>query len=978
VLRAGLVPVLNAALISVLVCVGSARAQEADSPPGALSDVVLPGGVVAARLAISDPLPPDHSQFLLEIIRGALQIPTGPEGPRNGVLPPLLTHLDRSKSLASTTPETLPLPLPASVWVDAVFGGRATPETLAAEILRSRNAGLLYYGLLSLDDETRAWLVGHPDLVAELASRHAPAFVLAAPALRVTSAGVQVPGGERAQPAWEALAGRPVNQPADFVRALLTHDGGRLAYTYGALAQLTPAQIRLALMLDSPDAARRIETARRLHVVFARVAARWDIAMRPLWRPALDPALLLADLRMNDEGRLTLPGTGRFWSAVFTDDRIGDDPRMLVEGEPPAFVWLCEQIFEDDWSRQRTRYRQVLFASRALSPITAGTARDAVEAVRAVADFPALVGVIERVKPANPSVFARAARRAGHLSTIGDERASARAIAQFQGVLAVLTRAALRGALPRDRLDEQITSLSAVEVSDRGAYEGRLVRWLDTFLRDAAAPPSTGNGSIGVVEDVAAGPMERSLLGLLVGRAATEPPVVEWEGTRYRVDLVSAEATRLARLLGERPRPYISSALTLVSMADAFGKADTTRDARGKPEPGSRQPGASAGYDARAFEQVAQVVGWADDVTWWSSQTRERYRDVAAAIDRLKPHTGAADPARLASALRTLADELLARGLLELAYATALGQPDRVSITADDAASHHDFGFRVRGTRSKEGPWQFPVAGGETGRDWRATGSLLGLDVRLAPLSLVRLSSKPPPRRPTLGEDYRRAFVESVALVEPAILTESDRDAILSAMRKGRARLTAARTPSALVAIADEIRLSPARRSLLPWVFAHEPERLASFLSPSELLWLGLEGTPVDARLHAWGAPGEARLGCLCLQLLDRRPWETLAGRWGTGTFASGFPDLNLRLAELLAELKMPASLLGPVLASATLDFVNSVTSRDQDDRRALVEFVQALTTERVEQYLALLTTDGPLVPIAETVSTATKTGVSR
>jgi hypothetical protein len=137
----------------------------------------------------------------------------------------------------------------------------------------------------------------------------------------------------------------------------------------------------------------------------------------------------------------------------------------------------------------------------------------------------------------------------------------------------------------------------------------------------------------------------------------------------------------------------------------------------------------------------------------------------------------------------------------------------------------------------------------------------------------------------------------------------------------------------------------------------------------------------VEPRFHAWGAPGEPRLGCLCLQMMDRRPWESLAGRRNSGILASGFPDLNLRLAELLAELKMPAPLLGPVLASATLDFVNTVASRDPDDRRGLVEFVQALRAEHVEQYLALLTTDGPLVPISDaTQATAAgvKTGVPR
>jgi hypothetical protein len=90
------------------------------------------------------------------------------------------------------------------------------------------------------------------------------------------------------------------------------------------------------------------------------------------------------------------------------------------------------------------------------------------------------------------------------------------------------------------------------------------------------------------------------------------------------------------------------------------------------------------------------------------------------------------------------------------------------------------------------------------------------------------------------------------------------------------------------------------------------------------------------------------------------------SGRWNTGMAASAFPDLNFRLAELLSDLHMPAALLAPVLTSATLDFVNSVTSRDQGDRRGLTEFVQALTAARVELYLALLTTDGPLVPVGD------------
>jgi len=100
--------------------------------------------------------------------------------------------------------------------------------------------------------------------------------------------------------------------------------------------------------------------------------------------------------------------------------------------------------------------------------------------------------------------------------------------------------------------------------------------------------------------------------------------------------------------------------------------------------------------------------------------------------------------------------------------------------------------------------------------------------------------------------------------------------------------------------------------------------------------------------------------------LPDGRTSETLTGRWHAGISATGFPDLNLRLAELLADLGMPAGLLQPVLSSATLEFVDTAVARDEDDRRGLLEFVQALQLENLEQYLALLTTDGPLVPSDE------------
>jgi hypothetical protein len=192
----------------------------------------------------------------------------------------------------------------------------------------------------------------------------------------------------------------------------------------------------------------------------------------------------------------------------------------------------------------------------------------------------------------------------------------------------------------------------------------------------------------------------------------------------------------------------------------------------------------------------------------------------------------------------------------------------------------------------------------------------------------------------------------------------ADHEAVVAAMRRGRDRMAGVRNERDAEAVATALNLPATRRTLLSWSVVHQPGERR--LSPYELLVLGLETGKGLARLDAWGAPGEPRIGCLCLQMPGTRPSDFFTGRWHTGVLATSFPDLNLRLAELLTELRMPGTLLPAVLAAATWDFVITVRTRDFDDRQGLVAFVDALTSDRVEQYLALLTTDGPLVPLAD------------
>ena len=360
-----------------------------------------------------------------------------------------LTFLDPARRPVATGAEsatTLPLPLPPALWIDAVFNGRATAATLTRDILQSRGASLLYYGALSLDDQTRAWLSGQRELVTTVVTQYPSTFAVAAPALRVAEGRVRVPGGEPAEPVWEAVVGARASDPAAFVRALLVADEGRLAAWFGATASLTPGQIQTLLSLDYPESSNRIAAVRRLLLAFERVGTGWRVEERAFWRPPLDPILLVADLPLDERGRPVVPGTTKFWSAVFepeyspskSDNR---NPEAAAGGEPLNFTWLCDQVFTGDKPTDRRRYQLVMFASRV---VTAATP-DAIEAVRAAQSHPALIATLERAGLVDVAAYARAARRAIAISAIDDDDRGTRALTQFQGAVAFLSRAALRG-----------------------------------------------------------------------------------------------------------------------------------------------------------------------------------------------------------------------------------------------------------------------------------------------------------------------------------------------------------------------------------------------------------------------------------------------------------------------------------------------------------------------------------------------------
>jgi hypothetical protein len=249
------------------------------------------------------------------------------------------------------------------------------------------------------------------------------------------------------------------------------------------------------------------------------------------------------------------------------------------------------------------------------------------------------------------------------------------------------------------------------------------------------------------------------------------------------------------------------------------------------------------------------------------------------------------------------------------------------------------------------------------GQRWHAQGALLGLDVGLARLALRRLETDVPPV-PRLSAADRRAFAEGVVLVRATAVDDATRDGIAEALRRGRARLAqAAADPAVLADVTADLRLRDWRRGALPSIAAGDAAHLESAFTLSEELWLG-GGGDAEAAAAAWGTSARWDDGCLCPRLVRPAPLDALAGRTAEGRLAALSPDLHLRVAELLAEMRLPARLAPAILSLALQDLMDEAEPAYLDDTLAITRYARALTRTRMEDYVAALVGRGPLVPV--------------
>ncbi|HEY7499825.1 MAG TPA: hypothetical protein VH740_15000 [Vicinamibacterales bacterium] len=768
--------------------------------------------------------------------------------------------------------EAVPLPLDASIWRETLLQRNVPDDQIMGAILADRRTALLYHGLAGLDDDTLAWLGPERETLQHLL-KHAGAFAVFGPSVRVQAGKIRVPGGADAEPLWQEIVGADPARPAAFVRRLFGDEEGQLAWFYDSMAQLDENRLRFALGSRLP-ANSRADRVRALLDVFENGGSEWRPEVQPFTRRPLDPALTLALLDVNADGTLAGPSPRAFWERVFDDEAkpIAAAPRDLgADATPVDAAWLTARIHRVPLDVGRRRLEVFLFGQRVFRDVQTPDAVTTT-ALRAHLAFPSLLSTLERAGVRSAQTMVAAATRAESLTQIGDDDRRRVAILEFQAAVGILERMNRAGSLVRAQFEVMIADLSKIEPSGKG-YEGKLGAWLKRELERRSRQ----------MVDETADLLEDTLLAAMAGADAhaADSRVIEWEGRSYRVNPARAELLRLRRIR-------------------------------------ERQGGLSL---TAALDGVA------------AEKQKKQDRTEAALSDTL----------------------------VSILYAAYLGDPDGPAVASGNIAVKHD--LAVSSTLGWRGAWRLPSEG-HTGRGWRVSGSLLGLDVALARMALRRLDSNVMPPEPRLVSAERQTAALSVALLNPAALSDAARDEISAALGRGRARLAAVDGDrQAIDAIARDAGLSAWRREALAWTATHDRDNLASQLSLVETMWLGKPKTSEAISLDGWGAAVLPLNGCVCLAMPRAAPWEALIGRPSLGLLATRGADVAILVADTLAALKMPAEIAPGVIAFAMQEVMDQARPSHFDDWSEFTRAARAVPRGMLVDYIAAQAAGGPLLP---------------
>lgn len=925
---------------AVFVCITIVAAFQLHlaAAPASVEDLPVAPQVSALAARLDVELSRDRWRFMADMARALYAAPDSK--------PPTFAAIRPAAGAAEPgePPPRVPVPLPASLWSTAVFRRTVPADQLIATILADRRAALLCRGLSAVDDETLDYLVDHPALVSFLYERAAGIFSAFGEHLHIRDSRVVMPGGDEAASLWESVALAPLSDPDQFARALFGGFEGRLAYLAGAIESANPAAARFALGLWIADPAERASRFKVLLDECMRGYREWRPGTHPFARPLGDLAMLLLRIRVEPSGAPGAPAGRAFWGAVMGVNPGLTRPAGAATAEKIDAAWLIGAMAGEDMYSRTERLDQFSFGQRVFVGVDEAPDGPAATALRPFRRTRMLLLTLERLGARRPEVYAASMARA---ASLGDVKGSRQfwVIGQYQGALDLVARMRRSGTIDRARAEALAASLAAVPL--RGdEYGGGIAQWLRTQLsRDLASTESNS--------------WESRMTEALAGPSDPEAqPRLFWEGQDYRLDLAFAERQRIQTIRRKQGGHTLDMALAIDDVARTLNRddlmLDDVRDARQTIErladesaPGLRRP--------PVVLMPPGVLSSRDGLAWLA--------EAATDLSRIVRPSDLRRAARVGNSLQQLADVVLGNALISFVYAAAMGDPEGAALLAGNVALRHDFGFARRdGDMRLRMLWAQPRQDFQPGVPWHVGGSLLGLDVALAPLALRRLVVDGMLEAPKVSSIEREGLAVGVALLDPLRMTDGDREAIVEAIASGRSRVAGLLGGvESADALADALAMDGRRRRSLTWLLQTDPAAVPDQFSLADLLVLG--GGAPTADLDAWGTPGLISYGCLCTRFPTRPAWRVLEGRSQLPVMAATMSDLTLATAVMLRDLQVPAALVRSVLTVTLLDLIDDLAA-SSGHWWSFSHQAQRLSRRQVEDYVSSsAAVDGPLVP---------------
>ena len=880
------------------------------------------------------------ARVLADVIRAIYPLAPGISKPLDARRARVMAWLESPQPAPETGLALVPSPLPGDCWRAALDMPGATEEQISVRMLMSRDASLVYYGLMEAAPGLRAFLGSRPELVAALVRQNAGVLAAFPRAVDVVDGRVPVPGGAPLERFWESLVGAPVTDPSAFLLAVQTRAEGRMAFMLDTLWRLDEARRRFASSDGVASLETRAEDLAVLADAFVNTHREWRPAERPFWRVRMDPLVALAGIDVGADGRLTGPQAREFWMSVLDGQapRTGSTHPGDVR-EAVTAGWLVSRVVSGSDGASQLRLGAVAFTQRLLRQQPGPAPVEAAVAGRAFADVPALMLVLERMGVTNPQSFVRAAEAARALTEGAAGPNGEAALTTFQASVAIIDRAVARRSLdPREAatlLDEMCGLRDLGEPGGRRA----LTRWVGARL----VPAMANDGD-------SARDAEAIVIDALAGAGKAHPDAAfrtfELDGESYRLDLTRPEHDRLALIRQRQRSVHLAVALALVRDADAL---------------------LAAGSDdefGRVAQQAADRLGAAmsPQGTKASSETDEYLLSQARrALETLRvipPVARGSFRQRVLGDVNTAADWAVADALRGMVYAANLGDAEGVVTLAPDIGRRHRLGAaRVPGQALAA--WSLPEESRDDAQVWFVRGALLGLEHALSALALRSVAQTADAPARFIYEIARRQLAFGVALVNPFDATTQQRDDVAEAARRGmrEAATLCAEGARPLAEWTGELNALQ-----VAWACVHDRSSIGRLITLDWLVDAG--GSDHSAAMRgAWGTVRDAVVTGLRPSWPQRHDRLAVRERVVSGLFLSATVGPSVRIAQVLEARGLPGALGPALLSSLVADLIREAPVSFEGDAFGLALGAGDVPEERFDGYLAALAAGGPIVP---------------